>query len=69
MSGVRAAVVPAMTSLAFGIYLPYSSLGAHLGMVPLPWSYFPWLAGILLCYCVLTQLVKRIYIHRFGQWL
>jgi Mg2+-importing ATPase len=55
--------------MAFGIYLPYSSLGAHLGMVPLPLSYFPWLAGILLCYCVLTQLVKRIYIRRFGQWL
>jgi Mg2+-importing ATPase len=55
--------------MAFGIYLPFSSLGAHLGMVSLPLSYFPWLAGILLCYCVLTQLMKRLYIHRFGQWL
>ena len=55
--------------MALGIYLPYSSLGAHLGLVSLPWSYFPWLAGILLCYCVLTQVVKRIYIRRFGQWL
>src|SRR5271169_5759035 len=55
--------------MAFGIYLPYSSVGAHLGMVPLPLSYFSWLAGILLSYCLLTQLVKRIYIHRFGQWL
>ena len=55
--------------MAFGIYLPFSSLGAHLGLVALPLSYFPWLAGILLCYCVLTQLMKRLYIHRFGQWL
>jgi Mg2+-importing ATPase len=55
--------------MAFGIYLPFSSLGEHLGMVPLPLSYFLWLAGILLSYCVLTQLVKRLYIHRFGQWL
>jgi Mg2+-importing ATPase len=55
--------------MAFGIYLPFSSLGEHLGMVPLPLSYFPWLAGILLSYCVLTQIVKRLYIHRFGQWL
>jgi Mg2+-importing ATPase len=55
--------------MAFGIYLPFSSLGGHLGMVPLPLSYFPWLAGILLCYCVLTQFMKRLYIHRFGQWL
>ena len=55
--------------MAFGIYLPFSPLGAHLGMVPLPLAYFPWLAGILLSYCVLTQLMKRIYIRRFGQWL
>jgi P-type Mg2+ transporter len=55
--------------MAFGIYLPFSSLGGHLGMVPLPLSYFGWLAGILLSYCVLTQLVKTLYIRRFGQWL
>jgi Mg2+-importing ATPase len=55
--------------MAFGIYLPFSSLGAHLGMVPLPLSYFPWLAGILFSYCVLTQLMKLIYIRRFHQWL
>jgi Mg2+-importing ATPase len=55
--------------MAFGIYLPFSSLGAHLGLVPLPLSYFAWLAGILLSYCVLTQLVKMLYIRRFSQWL
>ena len=57
------------TIMAFGIYLPFSSIGSHLGMVPLPLPYFGWLAGILLSYCVLTQLVKAIYIRRFGQWL
>src|SRR5450631_408326 len=55
--------------MAFGIYLPFSPLGDHLGMVPLPLSYFPWLAGILLSYCVLTQIGRSLYIHRFGQWL
>jgi Mg2+-importing ATPase len=55
--------------MAFGLYLPFSPVGAHLGMVPLPPAYFFWLAGILLSYCLLTQLVKTIYIRRFGQWL
>lgn len=55
--------------MAFGIYLPFSPIGEHLGMVSLPLSYFGWLAGILLSYCLLTQLVKTIYIRRFGQWL
>src|SRR5674476_197216 len=55
--------------MAFGIYLPFSPLGAHLGMVPLPLPYFGWLAGILLSYCVLTQLIKTIYIRRVKKWL
>jgi Mg2+-importing ATPase len=62
-------IVLTASIMAFGIYLPFSSLGAHLGMVPLPLSYFGWLAAILLSYCALTQLVKTIYIRRFGQWL
>jgi P-type Mg2+ transporter len=57
------------TIMAIGIFLPFSSLGAHVGMVPLPTSYFPWLVGILLSYCLLTQLIKRLYIRHFGQWL
>ena len=55
--------------MAIGVYLPFSPFGAHLGLVPLPMSYFPWLAAILLGYCTLTQIIKRIYIRRFAQWL
>jgi Mg2+-importing ATPase len=52
-----------------GIVTPYTPFGAGLGMVPLPASYFPWLAGILLSYCLLTQAIKVWYIRRFGNWL
>jgi Mg2+-importing ATPase len=55
--------------MAFGIYVPFSPLGAAVGLQPLPWSYFPWLVGMLLGYCVLTQLVKTLYLRRFKAWL
>ncbi|MGL4285853.1 MAG: magnesium-translocating P-type ATPase [Phreatobacter sp.] len=55
--------------MAFGIYVPFSPLGAAVGLQPLPWDYFPWLAGTLVGYCVLTQLVKTLYIRRFKTWL
>jgi hypothetical protein len=38
---------------------------AHVGIVQFPSSYFPWLVGILLSYCLLTQLVKGWYIRRY----
>ncbi|BAV65318.1 magnesium-translocating P-type ATPase [Sphingobium cloacae] len=55
--------------MAFGIYVPFSPLGAAVGLQPLPWAYFPWLVGTLLGYCVLTQLLKMLYIRRFKAWL
>ena len=55
--------------VALGIIVPYTPFGAGLGMVPLPVAYFPWLAGILLSYCLLTQVIKTWYIRRFGKWL
>ncbi|KOU22400.1 magnesium ABC transporter ATPase [Streptomyces sp. WM6372] len=63
--------VMVMTVLAVltGLYLPFSPLAASLGFVALPASYFPWLIGVLLAYCMLTQLLKTLYIRRFGTWL
>lgn len=54
--------------MALGIYLPFSPLGPMIGLQALPWSYFPWLAGTLLCYCIVAQVMKTIYIKRFKQW-
>ncbi|MDX5628473.1 MULTISPECIES: magnesium-translocating P-type ATPase [unclassified Brenneria] len=54
--------------MALGIYIPFSPLGALVGLQPLPWQYFPWLAATLIGYCTVAQLVKRAYIRRFGQW-
>jgi len=55
--------------IATALVLPFVPLGSKLGLVPLPGSYFPWLVTILLSYAVLTQIVKGLYIRRFGSWL
>ncbi|MEO6925880.1 MAG: magnesium-translocating P-type ATPase [Rhodanobacter sp.] len=52
-----------------GMLLPFSTLGARIGMVPLPPMYFAWLALTLVSYCVLTQLMKLVYMRRYGRWL
>jgi Mg2+-importing ATPase len=65
------APVVALTSLimAVGIIIPFSPVAGAFKMVPLPWSYFPWLFGILVGYCVLTQIVKTWFIKKFDHWL
>ncbi len=58
-----------LTIMAAGIAIPQSPLGAKLGLVALPISYFPWLVLTLLSYCSLTQLLKVWYMRKFRVWL
>jgi Mg2+-importing ATPase len=53
--------------VAVGAGLTVSPLAGALGFVPLPPLYWPLLAIILVCYVVLTQLVKTWFIRRFGE--
>lgn len=62
----RPLVLMTIFIIAAGIIFPFTHLGTSIGLVPLPLGYFPWLVGILSCYCVLTQLVKRWFIRRYG---
>lgn len=55
--------------IAVGISVPFTAIGASVGLQPLPLAYFPWLVGILLSYCVLTQIIKTLYIKKFKSWL
>ena len=65
------APVVALTSaiMLIGIALPFSPFADAVKLQPLPLSYFPWLIGILISYCLLTQLIKNWFIKKFNQWL
>ncbi|MDR0267831.1 magnesium-translocating P-type ATPase [Paenibacillus sp.] len=71
IQSTASAPVVLLTSLimVIGICIPFTSFGAGVGLMPLPMSYFPWLVATLLSYCVLTQLIKKWYIRKFGDWL
>ncbi|HVI56912.1 MAG TPA: magnesium-translocating P-type ATPase [Luteibacter sp.] len=71
LQSVASAPVLALTGaiMVIGMLIPYSGLGARIGMMPLPGIYFAWLAVTLVSYCALTQLMKTIYIRRYGRWL
>lgn len=55
--------------IVIGMLIPFSALGPKLGMMEMPTVYFGWLALTVLAYCVLTQLVKVVYMRRFSRWL
>jgi len=71
LQSVAAAPVLALTSaiIVIGMLIPYTTIGTKLGMLEMPPVYFAWLAATVLGYCTLTQLVKTVYIRRYGRWL
>lgn len=71
IQSIASAPVLIMTAviMALGIAIPFTGFGAYLGFVPLPPRYFIWLAGILVSYSILTELVKRLYIKKFDSWI
>jgi Mg2+-importing ATPase len=52
--------------MAIGVALPYLPLGHYFGLVPLPATYWIWIAGFLFCYMALTHMVKTWFIRKFG---
>lgn len=71
VQSTAAPVVLATTAaaIALGVWLPFSPLAGAIKLQPLPGAYFIYLPLVLLAYCLLTQVVKTVYIQRFKSWL
>ncbi len=52
--------------VALGILLPYTPLAGPLGFAPLPLLYFLFLAGVMVVYLLLVELVKRRLMRRYA---
>jgi len=61
----RPLLFTSLSICAVGVWLPYSPLAGFLGLVALPWHYWPWVAGFLLCYLTLTHAVMGRVRRRF----
>jgi Mg2+-importing ATPase len=55
-----------LCAVAVGIILPMSPLAHTFGMQALPATYFIFLTITVVCYMVLTQLLKGVYVRKFG---
>jgi Mg2+-importing ATPase len=60
-------LLTSLVIVAVGAFLPYSPLADTLGLVALPPLYWLLLAGMVLGYVFLTQIVKTWFIRRFGE--
>ena len=62
----KSMIFTTVTVMAIGCWLPFSPLAKLIGLVPLPAVFFLWLAAFLVCYSVLTHVVKMWFARKFG---
>ncbi len=60
-------IATSLIIVAVGAWLTVSPLAATLGFVTLPPLYWLLLAIMLVCYVILTQVVKTWFFHKFGE--
>ena len=51
------------------VVIPYTFIGAFLGLVALPAKYLGVIVGVPILYCFTASFVKRVYIRKFGDWI
>jgi Mg2+-importing ATPase len=57
------------TGIAALTAIPFTRLGAYIGVAPLPVAFFPWLALTVFLYMVIVNVFKRIFVKRYGELL
>jgi Mg2+-importing ATPase len=51
------------------MHIPFSNVGRILEMTVLPLNFFGIVALIVVMYFALVQIVKKLYIRKYGNWL
>lgn len=57
------------TGIAVLTIIPFTALGTMLGFVALPAAYFAYLIPCILLYMALATIMKKAYVHHFGELL
>ena len=65
----KAVYISSILLIVVGILVPFSALGAAIGLVPIAAKYIWVIFGVTLLYCILASFAKKIYIKKYGEWI
>jgi Mg2+-importing ATPase len=62
-------LIPTLVVAAVTLAVGFSTLAVALDMARLPLAFIPWLLVILVGYGFASQVIKKVYVKRYGEWL
>ena len=54
---------------ALAILIGFTNIGGVIDLAKLPLIYLAWLFGLALLYVVSVEIVKKLYLKRYGEWM
>ena len=55
--------------ILIGILVPFTALGAAIGLVPIALEYIGMMFAVTILYCIVASFAKKIYIKKYGEWI
>ena len=61
--------ISSISLIIIGIVVPFTPVGALIGLVPIDIKYIALIFAVTFLYCILAMFAKKIYIKKYGEWI
>ena len=65
----KAVYISSITLIIIGLIVPFTGLGAMIGLVPIAMKYIFLIFAVTILYCFVALFAKKIYIKKYGEWI
>lgn len=65
----KAVYASSIALIIAAILVPFSPLGALIGLVPIAFEYIVLIFSVAFLYCIIAIFAKRIYIKKYHEWI
>ena len=65
----KAVYISSISLIVIGLVVPFTGLGAMIGLVPIAAQYIFLIFAVTILYCFVALFAKKIYIKKYGEWI
>ena len=65
----KAVYISSILLMLIGLIVPFTGLGAMIGLVPMTFEDIILILGVTALYCVVAMFAKKVYIKKYKEWI
>ena len=65
----KAVYISSILLIIIGLIVPFTGLGAMIGLVPMAFEDIVLIFGVTALYCVVAMFAKKVYIKKYKEWI